>query len=72
MNTSKFETESASIQIEENLKHESKATYNQLYQFATNLDFLIMFVGLVFSSIAGVAMVFYLPYFHKIINFAKL
>ncbi|CAG8640496.1 27141_t:CDS:2, partial [Racocetra persica] len=45
MNTLKFKNELAVIQIEENLKHESKMTYNQLYQFATNLDFLIIFVG---------------------------
>ncbi|CAG8805061.1 2941_t:CDS:2, partial [Racocetra fulgida] len=72
MNTSKFENESASIQIEENLKHESKTTYNQLYQFATNLDFLIMFVGLVFSSIAGVAMPLMTVIYGKMVDYLTL
>ncbi|CAG8836018.1 27191_t:CDS:2, partial [Racocetra persica] len=36
--------------------HESRPTYGQLYRFATKLDFLIMFVGLVFFGITGVAM----------------
>ncbi|CAG8442720.1 24844_t:CDS:2 [Gigaspora rosea] len=72
MNTSKFENESAAIQIEENLKHESKTTYNQLYQFATNLDFLIMFVGLVFSSIAGVAMPLMTVIYGKMVDYLTL
>ncbi|CAG8583643.1 17914_t:CDS:10, partial [Cetraspora pellucida] len=68
--TSNFENESIMIQVEEHLKHESN--YYQLYQFATKLDFLIMFVGLVFSSISGVAMPLMTVIYGKIVDYLTL
>ncbi|RIB22585.1 hypothetical protein C2G38_2173578 [Gigaspora rosea] len=39
---------------------ERKESYITLYRFATKLDWVIMFIGLVFSAAAGAAMLFHI------------
>ncbi|CAG8782525.1 6589_t:CDS:2, partial [Gigaspora rosea] len=52
----KLNPEHEKILKDQTLPAETKASYSQLYQFATKRDWIIMIVGLVFACGAGVAM----------------